>query len=83
MIFTWLYPFYKWRTNEILSTKDMTFDMLLEGGLDYGALQCLVDDGEEFGNLEDAIKKCIEDGWGVAYAEAAEAEWREKEKEED
>ena len=80
---TRLYPVYKWRTNEILSTKDMTFDMLLEGGLDYGALQCLVGDGEEFGDLEEAIKSCIEDGWGASYAEAAEAEWREKEKEEE
>lgn len=75
-----LYPIYRGRTNEILRTKDMTFDMLLEGGLDYGALEGFVD-GDY--SLEEAIKKCIVDGWGAAYAEAAEAEWREKEEEEE
>ena len=76
-----LYPIYRRRTNDVFRTKDIELGMLLENGLDYGALACLVKDGEEYGDLEKAVWKGIEDGWGAAYAEAVENAWREKEEE--
>lgn len=69
-----LFMRYRWR-DEVLNATQITIDMLTDYGLDYAGLTCLVEDGEEFGDLEKAIKKCIVDGWGPAYAEYAKEAW--------
>ena len=70
----WLFMRYRFR-DEVINATEITIDMLTDYGLDYAGLAYLVEEGEEFGNLEKAIKQCIVDGWGPAYAESAKDAW--------
>lgn len=72
------YSMFRREANDVLKMAEFSIEQLVETGVDYGPLSCLVIDGEEYWTLEGAVRAGIVDGWGSAWFEAAREKYYQK-----